>query len=1095
MLVTKELRPTGPQSSARRSTSGQSADHAAAVPPAHPFIGRGSELSVLRQALALVRSGRGELVAIAGDAGIGKTRLAERFAEEAAAQGCWVFWGRCWESGEAPPYWPWVQVIRRCVGILDPTALSEHSARDLAEIGRLVPEIARCFTAVGSGDSPTARFRLFDASAQFFDRLARVHPLVLVLDDIHAADEGSLQMLRFLSRQLKDVPLLLVVCHREGETVAPSNGALVSAVVKEGRRLRLHGLSAGESADLIRQLAPGEVSPQLVARVQGVAEGNPFFIDGIVRVLSAEGDLERDDIAVTIPDEARVAVRRRLGRLDPAVRFVLAVASVYGREFDERVVDRVVTTRQSLPVLGLLGQAAAAGVIAEIPGALGRHSFSHALIADTLYHDLGRAERASLHRDVAAVLERLYAGYVDPHLAEIAHHLIAAGAEADPRLAVERTHGAARYFFRLFAYEDAARWFSRTLSLLDAAGGADRLRCQALLGLAESHRRANALGKAYPLFVRAATLAEALREPELLARAAIGAGRSAAETGVVHESLVALIQRALDQFPTEDSLVRAALLGRLAAALYFASDVERRNAASRDAVEMARRLDDPEALTVALLTRHLALWAPGHARERRALAVELCQIGDRHGDVDGIFDGIGWGILDLLELGDVAGAAREIVSYQRRAGDHRMIRDLWYATIMSAALAHARGDLNEAERLSLEALRLGERAEAENTAQFFGVQTFLRLREQHRLGDIESVVRDFVQRFPGLPIWRCGLAVLLVDAGRIEEARREVDVLWESGFQVFPRDGNWTAAMCLLGDVCAAVAHREGARWIYLQLVDLPERCAVIGIGAALLGSTELYLGKLSVAFGDLAAAERHFALACAANRQMGHVPSLVWSEIAYAELLAVTGSDERLRAELIASARNTATTCALTAALERLRAVDTPPRGFAHYSAALLREDRLWVIRLGGATARLPNRKGMTYLHYLLQSPGEEIWVGELQTICDADTTLAPLVAACRRVRTLRAEAVAAAREGDLGRERQLVAQRAVLEREIEESWPAVATCESVRVAVTKAIASALRQIGEQIPELRILLARSIRTGRACSYRPEPGAVIDWTL
>ena len=191
-----------------------------------PFVGRERELAELRGAFDAARTGRGAFYLVSGEPGIGKTRLAEQAAADAAARGFSVLWGRCWESGGAPAYWPWVQVLRAALRGRDHETLRRDAGHALAHLGQLVPEMAQepppdhegqPIKGLALNGRDEARLLLFDAVQTIVGALAADRPLAVMLDDLHAADEASLLLLQYLSRQLQQAQVLILGTHRDWE--------------------------------------------------------------------------------------------------------------------------------------------------------------------------------------------------------------------------------------------------------------------------------------------------------------------------------------------------------------------------------------------------------------------------------------------------------------------------------------------------------------------------------------------------------------------------------------------------------------------------------------------------------------------------------------------------------------------------------------------------------------------------------------------------------------------------------------------------------------------------------------------------------------
>jgi predicted ATPase len=232
---------------------------------------------------------------ISGEPGIGKTRLADELAAEAASRGMRVVWGRCWEGGGAPAYWPWVDVLRSLI-IHEPRERERHSALP-AEIAQLIPELSSETTMPRvSADPQQARFRLFDAIATLLKQVASSAPLLIVLDDLHEADQGSLELLKFVARGLTDSRIVIVGTHRDAEVRrSPYLAETISEIVRHGRTLPLAGFDESEVRRIIEHHTQRLPSAAFASELYRVTAGNPLFVDGIIRVLAAEHKLETSE--------------------------------------------------------------------------------------------------------------------------------------------------------------------------------------------------------------------------------------------------------------------------------------------------------------------------------------------------------------------------------------------------------------------------------------------------------------------------------------------------------------------------------------------------------------------------------------------------------------------------------------------------------------------------------------------------------------------------------------------------------------------------------------------------------------------------------
>jgi predicted ATPase len=315
-----------------------------------PFVGRAGELAVLAADLDAAVAGRGGVVLLAGEPGIGKTRLAEELAAQATARGALVLWGRCWEAEGAPAFWPWVQVVRTYVQASDAAALRHDLGAGAADIAQVAPHIRDRLPDLPSPspvEPEAARFRLFDSLASFLRAAAARRPLLLVLDDLHWADAPSLAALRFVGRELDHARLLVVGIYRHTEV--DRGHPLLAAVAdltrgQHRRQLLLAGLDQGEVASFVALVAGVEPSPELAAAVHQRTDGNPFFVTEVVRLLAGQGRLDVAGtsslmLATSLPEGVRAVVAERLGRLSDRCRRVLEVAAVVGRDFELRVLQ------------------------------------------------------------------------------------------------------------------------------------------------------------------------------------------------------------------------------------------------------------------------------------------------------------------------------------------------------------------------------------------------------------------------------------------------------------------------------------------------------------------------------------------------------------------------------------------------------------------------------------------------------------------------------------------------------------------------------------------------------------------------------------
>lgn len=681
------------------------------------FVGRERAMTELHAALADVLAGRGRLVFLVGEPGIGKTRTADELAAGARKEGMRTYAGRCYEAAGAPAFWPWVQILRG----LGAPLLSELGA-DAADVAKLVPELEERLSdrAPAMSVAPEqARFRLFDTITSLLKQASRNQPLVLILDDLHWADKPSLLLLQFLVREIRDASILVVGTYRDVELKRTHPLAqLLGDLAREPHceRITLRGLDEKDVADFLAASAGKRPSDSLVGAIHQMTEGNPFFIGEIVRWLAEAGRLDAEEPpdagawSVVLPQGVREAIGRRLDALSEECNQILTLACVIGREFGLGLLERL-TDLSVDRILAALDEAIAARIVSRPLAAVGRYSFSHTLIRESLYEELTTPLRVRLHRQVGAVLEELHPS--DPaRLSELAHHFFQAAAAGDVEKAVDYEARAAERALQLLAHEQAVAHYERALEALDLKASPEQeRRVDLLLALGEAQSRSGERDKARRTFQRAAEIARSLSSAERLALAALGFG-GRAEFGSVHDSMrVALLEEALGKLGEADGNLRARILSCLTGTAPYSDSMEMRGALSRQAVELARSVGDRGTLAWALRARAWALLGPDHVDERFAIGTELLELAERRRDKGSAFVGREFRFGVLLALGEVTAADRELAAMEQLARELRQPLELWFVTWFRASRALADGRYEDAERLMQEGLTLGQRAQ------------------------------------------------------------------------------------------------------------------------------------------------------------------------------------------------------------------------------------------------------------------------------------------------------------------------------------------------------------------------------------------------
>jgi predicted ATPase len=357
------------------------------------FVGRAAETVEIDDGLSDALASEGRLFLISGEAGIGKTRLAEEMSARARQRGLRVIWGRCWEGDGAPAYWPWTQVFRACVAAGDRHFEQSFGIESPAVIS-LVPEFAppRRSSTVAKprlaslADAQEARFRLFDSAALLLKHFAASSPLMIVLDDLQNADHSSLLMLRFIVRELKDAPALVLVTFRDAEVNAShAKRRLIGEIAREGREIALRGFSNAELGQFIEHRIGATADPAIVATLMRATGGNPLFVDGALRILIAERQPSCAELpngnSCKVPAAVHETIEQRLDILSDRANEALIIGAIIGQEFDFDCLKEV-SDQSAESLIEALAEARRDGLIIKVLTGGLRYRFAHDLIRE-----------------------------------------------------------------------------------------------------------------------------------------------------------------------------------------------------------------------------------------------------------------------------------------------------------------------------------------------------------------------------------------------------------------------------------------------------------------------------------------------------------------------------------------------------------------------------------------------------------------------------------------------------------------------------------------------------------------------------------------
>ena len=893
--------------------SGQRATPAP-LPPAladvDAFVGRDAELSRLREIWERTKPGtRPQVAMVAGEPGVGKTRLVAELAGEAHAEGAVVLFGRCDEE-PLTPYDPVVQALTWYVDNRPASEVAPQLGPLGGELMRLVPLMGDRIpglTPPPPGDADTDRYRLFEAVAGLLENVSRNQPVLLVFDDLQWADKATLLLLRHIVRSTTAGGLLVVGTYRDVDLTRAH--PLVETLAELRRqqvveRIALTGLDEGEVAQLLGSLTATAIRPDVAAALHRETEGNPYFVREMLQHLVDTRALDDHDRAISVedigvPESVRELIGRRLLRLSNETNELLAEASVIGRQFDLEILAAV-SGHSPEEVLETLEQAMTARLVREVADRVDRFAFSHVLVHETLYVEVSSIRRARVHGRVAAALEERYGA--DPaRLAELAHHYYEAARAGVTEKAVEYCRLAGDRALLHLAYEEAAGHYERALGVLELEldnEATDRHRGSLLVALGEAWRRAGEWERSRTAFLRAIDIGRRLGEGEMVAEAALGLGTglSAHESfdvsGTIDDALVAILEEALAMIPEEDSSVRARLLGRLAVAIYWAAPRERRRELSESAVAMAERCGDEVAHVATLVSRYYALWGPEYMEDSVRSANEILRIAQETGQTKRVLDARMFRMMAMFDRGEVQSIDEETAAFQTDAAELRQPYYLWYSAVLLATRALLDGSFAEAEKLAEEALAVGERAQDPAAIVIYGAQMLWSWREQGRTAELEVAMSSILDVAGAMPIAHVAKAWVAAELGNFEAACEQLENLKAGNFGALNTAPGWMAGTMMMAELAHVLGDAEHAATVYELLAPYAGHTVMVWL-AFCAGPVDYYLGLLSTTLGDADRARSHFEAATALAGTMGARPMLAHIEHAHAQLLLRAGTRE----------------------------------------------------------------------------------------------------------------------------------------------------------------------------------------------------------
>jgi tetratricopeptide (TPR) repeat protein len=1073
------------------------------------LVGRAEELQGLEQLLESASLGHGGLCVVYGEPGIGKTRLADELAARARAQRFSVVWGRAWETGGAPAYWPWLELL---------AALAEGKADIPSRIGALLDRVAAQPHGEGTRADPAReRFELFEAVSSFLRARARETPLLLVFDDLHVADVASLELLSFVARGLRASRIAILATYRDAESRLAPVADVLARITREGGVLPLCPLSGEDVAEIVRHDV-GHFDGPLAAALFELTEGNPLFLHETLHAARAGSRglaiaAVRD---ITVAGGVLAVVRSRLAGTAESLRALLDSAAVLGREVSLSLLTEV----SALPAVAVqsgLEAAVARGLLSK--KADNHWVFSHVLVREAFYQELSEARRCALHAAVASALQRRVDLGGEQYLATLAHHALAALPAGDAAAAMRTARLAADRARSQLAYEEAIALLERAHSTCERLGINEHERAEVELALGWASTEAGRLERGRDLFRSVARIARALRDPALLARAALGQGGEYVLAEIRGE-LVDVLREALALLgePTrlDDRRLRARLLARLAAALTPSATPEEPLRLAREALEMTVNESDPRTRIDVDVGVGAALTDFAPPDERIPVNERLLRDARAVGDRVLRLRALTRLSCDHLERGDIASADAVIAGRASLADAIGHPRYLWQTPLLRSMRAMPDGRFDDCEAEIAVARQLAAEASDPNAERCIEVHRFSMLMAAGRAEELREQrpatlrVLDSLPDSVALRAW-----IMALSAARLGEQKVATLALRSLGTSsvMTARMARATIAeAAVLADV-PDVFNR-----MYPTFSGADDATASWGPFAfACSPPIASVLAAVAFAQGDSERAVQHCQRALSLSTRMDAAAHQAWVQLTWGEgLRGTSAAREHLECarDLAEKLRMPEVVTRARAALELGAPVSTSTTTFASASVAMPRpgpEFALqrhavgWTIQHAGRRFDLKDVRGLHMLAKLVESPEREIHVLDLASEPSPEASAVVDLGDSGEVIDARARAAYKTRIAELREQIEEAegfadhARAARLRYELDALSDEIAgavglggrerrtgsAAERARIVVQRRVREAIKKITELDAELGRHLDWTVRTGTFCVYEP----------
>jgi class 3 adenylate cyclase/tetratricopeptide (TPR) repeat protein len=867
---------------------------------AHPsalskFVGRTSEIGMLLERWELAKGGQGQAVFVSGEAGIGKSRLADALEESLHENRHELIRLQCSPYHVTSAFYPIIQRLSRFAGFSPAddqatrakkfNSIFERYGENPSDVGSIYAELL----SLDVGDE----FKPLDLSAQqrkelivrtLANRLllaAKVAPVLFVVEDAHWIDPSTSEVLKEVVSRMHGAAALVVVTHRPEWTAGWAIGLAQVTTLAIGR------LTKQQIRELIESMVV-DVPVQLADRIAARTDGVPLFVEELTRSILESG--KAASLNVEIPDSLQGSLMARLDRLTAAAKEVAQIASVIGREFDRGLLSKVAGL-DDRALDGALHQLMSTQLV--VVGGVVRDAlvFRHALIQDTAYQSLLSRRRRYYHEAIAKALVDAYPDLVVTQPELIAQHYVKA---QKIELAFPYWMKAGERALGRSANYEAVDHFQNALAMAEHLSGQDGQKevLEASLKLGEALGAAGRISDAVVKYRLTAQLAREAGDTEAFIRSAFGFDVAQFLSAKPLAESIQLLTEAMGKIESNDQRSRCQLLSRLARAHSLVGDSENSTKCHTEGVNLARRLGDKNSLfelSVLSFLTPTTVRSVAASNARTARIDELKRLSADINDDDARGRALSLDVYVSTELGNRARANRAVEGLEELGTLRQRLHVLWLARMAQAMMAILDGRFTAAEALAGEALHLGRRTHGTEVEGLYGMQMFTIRREQSRLSEVAPVIKHFIEENPDESTWLPGFALVATDLGYHDAAQRRLSELARTGFAM-PLDARRSASLSFISEVAVSLGDTEAAQTIYDLMLVYKDMTVTAGVATVCFGAASRYLGMLSVALGDFKKAARHFEHALEMNASSGSRPWLAHTQAEYADLLLKIG-------------------------------------------------------------------------------------------------------------------------------------------------------------------------------------------------------------